>query len=979
MHAFHWVVMIGIFFVVAVGISSAAESTVECTPAEAVERLQAGNARYAADEPLHPNTNADRRKETAENGQHPFATVITCSDSRVPVERAFDQGVGDVFVIRVAGNVCDVDEVGSIEYGVDHLGTPVLVVLGHSGCGAVTAVATGAEVHGSIPPLVDNIQPAVETARKAHPDLHGKAIVPEAIKANVWQSINDLMKVSPATRKRVAEGKLRVVGAVYQLNTGKVDWLGEHPDQERLLAYTGGPAHGGGHGATASADHGGEHDRPGHGQAAAGQGSAHGAGEIAFEHEHLIEDSEIAKLKARAAEGDAHAASANLSEDSESHVLLYGCIGMALLMAAGVGSWKMGLFSAMGVGGKLYGGFGVVVLLGLITGLGSYYYISTVSTESHFEGGMLEIEGMASEVARLQNEYILVNMQDPNRAREILERQNELIAEFATDIEAMRKVAPRPSQQQGLKEIGEHVADYSETFEAVVKQQEDIEVTVERMHELAEAVDEQLAEVVHEHQDDLANFIADNVGQQRIMGMLTLVNVLTDAEVDAQSSATAAQGFLLSRDRELIEVAEEHLGKLQADLAHAAELMPTLITDQADLKKDLAALRKLQAEAKEYATQFGHVIEAELTVEADLAWCNAQVRDVDAVAMALAERAEHHADAAASEANIAAEILVAMVLVLGASLAVALTRGITKPVMQAVRSLRVGSEQTTEAASQVSQASQALASGNSEQAASLEETSASLEQMTASTTQSSAGARRAATLAGEANRKADEGTEAMRRMGQAIEEIKKGSDETSKIIKVIDDIAFQTNLLALNAAVEAARAGEAGKGFAVVAEEVRNLAQRSAEAAGNTTSMIEKSVQNSEQGVEIARQVGEVFDEITRGVREVDSLITEIATASEEQANGVQQISTAVAEMDKITQDSAASAEETASSAEELNAQAEELEATVVALTRLIRGASSTETASGSSSPPAAGPSRGDDDSDDRPAWRTESSSRQHA
>ena len=207
---------------------------------EALERLQAGNARFVAGKSIHPHIDAARMVETVEKGQHPFATVITCSDSRVPVELLFDQGIGDVFVIRVAGNVCDVDEIGSIEYGVDHLATPLMVVLGHTHCGAVTAVVTNAELHGSIPPLVDNIKPAVEAARKEHPDLHGKDLVPYAVKANVWQAIDDLFKGSPATRKLVESGSLKVIGAIYDLANGKVEWLGEHPEQTRLLSYSGG-------------------------------------------------------------------------------------------------------------------------------------------------------------------------------------------------------------------------------------------------------------------------------------------------------------------------------------------------------------------------------------------------------------------------------------------------------------------------------------------------------------------------------------------------------------------------------------------------------------------------------------------------------------------------------------------------------------------------------------------------------------------
>jgi carbonic anhydrase len=191
-------------------------------PEMAMQMLREGNQRFALGQSTHPNTSFSRRLLTTTDGQAPFATIIACSDSRVPVEILFDQGVGDLFVIKVAGNVADTDEIGSAEYGVDHLGTPVLMVLGHTYCGAVTAVTKGAEVHGSIPQLVDNIIPAVEKARHDHPEAETAELIDKAIEANVWQAIDDIKTKSHAIAERAAAGKVVIVGAIYDILTGKV-------------------------------------------------------------------------------------------------------------------------------------------------------------------------------------------------------------------------------------------------------------------------------------------------------------------------------------------------------------------------------------------------------------------------------------------------------------------------------------------------------------------------------------------------------------------------------------------------------------------------------------------------------------------------------------------------------------------------------------------------------------------------------------
>lgn len=204
------------------------------SPDEAIELLKKGNARFVAGNAIHPHTGFARlEKAGKENqGDHAFATVVTCSDSRVPAELLFDAGIMDIFVIRVAGNVMNVDEIGSAEYGLAHVNTPVLVLLGHTQCGAVTAVTKALQGHGhalerNIPPLVAPIKPAVEAAVKNNPNVKGEAIIPYAIEQNVWQGIENLFMESPASRDLVKSGKAKVVGAIYDVGTGKIKWLPE--------------------------------------------------------------------------------------------------------------------------------------------------------------------------------------------------------------------------------------------------------------------------------------------------------------------------------------------------------------------------------------------------------------------------------------------------------------------------------------------------------------------------------------------------------------------------------------------------------------------------------------------------------------------------------------------------------------------------------------------------------------------------------
>jgi methyl-accepting chemotaxis protein len=267
-----------------------------------------------------------------------------------------------------------------------------------------------------------------------------------------------------------------------------------------------------------------------------------------------------------------------------------------------------------------------------------------------------------------------------------------------------------------------------------------------------------------------------------------------------------------------------------------------------------------------------------------------------------------------------------------------LTLSITRPINRVVAGLTDGADQVAAASNQVSSSSQQLAEGTSEQAASLEETSSSLEEMSSMTKQNADNAGQAKIMMEQAKEIVGKVDHHMVEMVKAIAEITKSSEETSKIIKTIDEIAFQTNLLALNAAVEAARAGEAGAGFAVVADEVRNLAMRAAEAAKNTNNLIENTIKAVKSGNESTLLTQEAFKENMAIAGKIGQLVDEIATASNEQSHGISQVNIAVSEMDKVTQQAAANAEESASASEELNAQAEQMKTFVADLVRVVGG-----------------------------------------
>jgi methyl-accepting chemotaxis protein len=304
----------------------------------------------------------------------------------------------------------------------------------------------------------------------------------------------------------------------------------------------------------------------------------------------------------------------------------------------------------------------------------------------------------------------------------------------------------------------------------------------------------------------------------------------------------------------------------------------------------------------------------------------------------LKDAAKHSLLTTSRTARWATTIVSLVALALGIVLAVLLTGYLMRSIKTVVDTLRSGSDELAAASSQVASASQSLAEGSSQQAAALEETSSSLEEITSIAQQNSDNAQQANDLMEETRRVVTDANQSMQSLKEAMETITQASDETGKVIKTIDEIAFQTNLLALNAAVEAARAGEAGAGFAVVADEVRNLAMRAAEAAKVTAQLIEGNIENIRRGSQLVAATDQSFSKVEDSAARVASLVEEISAASQEQALGVEQINSATVEMDNVTQQVASNAQESAASSEELSSQAGSLRDTVGYLSRIVYG-----------------------------------------
>ncbi len=436
----------------------------------------------------------------------------------------------------------------------------------------------------------------------------------------------------------------------------------------------------------------------------------------------------------------------------------------------------------------------------------------------------------------------------------------------------------------------------------------------------------------------------DGIVQVRLPQMHTFYVLMKDYDVIARSTRNVA----LASDEGVKQKQKENLLKAKTELADSLDkIEKTLTTEKgretfSGLKESLTTVVGLSEKALALDAAKKHQEMADVIIDEILPPQNKMLQQLESFANLGEELAVKEGEAAAQAASDGKVLLLSMgaaASVMGILLALFLTRKIAGPLGRAVQGLTKGADQVASASSHLATSSQQLAEGASEQAAAIEETSSSIEEMSSMTQQNANNARQASQLMTESKETVLQAGNSMGRLTTSMAEISKASEETFKIIKTIDEIAFQTNLLALNAAVEAARAGEAGAGFAVVADEVRNLAMRAAEAAKNTADLIEGTVKKVKEGSELVEKTDREFREVVGSVERSCQLVGEISAASLEQAQGVEQLNKAVCEMDKVVQQNAANAEESASASQDMNVQGFQIKGFVEDLRSLIDGA----------------------------------------
>ncbi len=579
------------------------------------------------------------------------------------------------------------------------------------------------------------------------------------------------------------------------------------------------------------------------------------------------------------------------------------------------------------LGVKIAIGFGIILAIMLILGI-----IGVVNMNSGKNIGSQLDEMYAPQVdvaTRIERNIfkLMYEMRNYNytgdeksmsMAQEYLKRSYDRLKEA----EELAKKHPELKElDSGARNTEASVSEYDRLISQTIKAREAIAKTIEHMNTNARAFmnssNEYLKFQTEEFYEDVANQVTGDKLKNRYQKTV-LINDVIDLGNTIRIENFKAQS---TRNMQLIRDVMKNFDLIEEKLNSILKVTSQQI--------NMDRVSKVRESAKNYKV----VLEQMMALEEELSRLNLGRVKAGDDALKFAEEVSRGgvktinklSNEASSSLSLAATIMMiglAIAFLIGVISAFLIIRSITKPITRAVESISDANAQVVSASEQISSASQTLADGATQQASSVEEVSASVEETTAVNSQNADNAREADILAKESNEAATVGNHKIKELMDSMRKITEASQQIAKIVKTIDEIAFQTNLLALNAAVEAARAGEYGLGFAVVADEVKNLAQRSASAAKETTTIIEQAIDLIKQGSNIAEETNSAFNNILDRAKKTSNLIGEIAISTKEQAEGMNQIAQAMGTIDQVTQQNAATSEEAAAAAEELNAQA---------------------------------------------------------
>jgi methyl-accepting chemotaxis protein len=563
------------------------------------------------------------------------------------------------------------------------------------------------------------------------------------------------------------------------------------------------------------------------------------------------------------------------------------------------------MFEEMTLGKRIASGIALMLVLMLVVGAAGYYGLSRVDTVMGVYRQVNSLQGLAAAFRDESSKYMLSEMQDDAAGKEtaqeaafsLIEQSDALLA----DLESMPGITQE--EKQGISSARDAMNTYKANFEAYIS------ANVEKTG-LAGQIESEFEQMFKEVEG--AEFWQED--------MIFTARMMSNYITSYFNRASEANWLELERG----------IGEFSSASNEWAEKTSNseMLSQRAD--RIINALAKYVASVKMYREQV--LLQDQLRNTMDQAQ-----QALFTACMKLGETAEQKLQAQTGLSSKIIFLTILAALIIGIIYAAVSIRKIVGRINKVIDGVMEGTEQMASSSEHIASDGQALSDGASRQAASIEETSSSLEEISSMVKQNAENAGKAKEMTREVERIVEQVDLNMNDMSVAIKEISDSSQETDKIVKTIDEIAFQTNLLALNAAVEAARAGSAGAGFAVVADEVRNLAMRAADAAKNTAELIGNTMKSVEKGSRFTKATQDSFKKNMALSSKVGALVDEIAAASREQSEGIESVSQAVTDMDSVVQQNAANAEESASAAEQMNAQVHRMKEYLNELASLVR------------------------------------------